>query len=288
MGRVRTLGRASVVGLLAVAALVLVAGPGLAAPKGSGTMLVRQDVHCGGTGNASSVYLPFALYFAGFAPNAVGTVSAYTQPGGHLVATRAVTLDAEGNRCVEVTGSATPGQYKIVYDFGSGTGKQKVIRIVPSPTVSASPSHPIATVSPSGTRPPTATASPSHPIATASPSTATPTASPTGSVTPTATTSSPTTTSASPSGPGTTPPVTTSASATGTASGSPGATAAPTSTPSPSDSETADLELIPEYLPPTGGSVTATLAAGLLLLAFGGLLMLLGRRGSVSTADRRH
>ena len=124
-------------------------------------MLVRQDVHCGGTGNASSVYLPFALYFTGFAPNTVGTVSAYTQPGGHLVASRAVTLDAQGARCVEVVGSATPGQYKIVYDFGSGAGKRKVIQIVPGPTASASPSHPIATVSPSTTGTPTSPATPS-------------------------------------------------------------------------------------------------------------------------------
>jgi len=247
-------GRVLLAGILAVGAAVLVGGAAQAAPKGAGTMLVRQDVHCGGTGNASSVYLPFALYFTGFAPNTVGTVSAYTQPGGHLVASRAVTLDAQGARCVEVVGSATPGQYKIVYDFGSGAGKRKVIQIVPGPTASASPSHPIATVPPSTT----ATASPSHPIATVPPST---TGTPTSPATP-------------------------SVSATATTTGSPGATA--TASPSPSTSESGDLEFIPEYLPPTGGPATSTLPAGLVLLAVGGLLVLASRRGSASTGDRRH
>jgi len=266
-------GRVLLAGILAVGAAVLVGGAAQAAPKGAGTMLVRQDVHCGGTGNASSVYLPFALYFTGFAPNTVGTVSAYTQPGGHLVASRAVTLDAQGARCVEVVGSATPGQYKIVYEFGSGAGKQKVIQIVPGPTAtaSASPSHPIATVSPSTT----ATASPSHPIATVAPST-TATASPSHPIA-----------TVSPSTTGTpTSPATPSVSATATTTGSPGATA--TASPSPSTSESGDLEFIPEYLPPTGGPATSTLPAGLVLLAVGGLLVLASRRGSASTGDRRH
>jgi len=93
-----------------IAALVAAPGtaPASAQSRGQGTVLVHQDIHCGGSGNSSTVYMPFALHFTRFPPNATGTVSAYTQPGGQLVGTSNVTLDAQGNRCVEVSGDAPP------------------------------------------------------------------------------------------------------------------------------------------------------------------------------------
>jgi hypothetical protein len=264
-------GRASMAAVLVVAGLFLGADVSHAASKGAGTMLVRQDIHCAGTGTASTVYLPFALYFTGYPPHTVGTVSAYTQPGGHLVASREITLDASGARCVEVVGSATPGQYKIVYDFGSGAGKQKVIRVVPDPSVTAtaSPSHPIATVSPTRTTP-----APTSPTASVAPSTTS--AGPTVSGGPT--TSAPTTSA----------PPTLTTSPTGTASGGSGASPSTSSAPAPSESETADLTFVPEYLPPTGGSVTSTLPAALVLLCLGAAMVLLSGRGRASSGARRH
>ena len=126
-----------------VAALVITmvgaigSGAALAAPRGEGTMLVRQSDDCSGTGNDSSVSLPFSLLFTGFAPDTTGTVTAFTQPGGDEVGSGTVMVDSNGEACVRVTGEVPTGQYKIVYDFGSGTGKQKVIRITdaePEPT----------------------------------------------------------------------------------------------------------------------------------------------------------
>ena len=128
-----------------VAALVMTmvggigSGAASAAPRGEGTMLVRQSVDCSGNGNDSSVSVPFSLLFTGFAPGAEGTVSAFTQPGNELVGSGEVKVDEAGEACVRVTGEVPPGNYKIVYDFGSGTGKQKVIHIrdsEPEPTES--------------------------------------------------------------------------------------------------------------------------------------------------------
>ena len=74
-----------------VAALVITmvgglgSGAAIAAPRGEGTMLVRQSEHCAGTGDDAFVSLPFSLLFTGFAPHAEGTVSAFTQPGNEFV-----------------------------------------------------------------------------------------------------------------------------------------------------------------------------------------------------------
>jgi len=253
-----------------IAALVAAPGtaPASAQSRGQGTVLVHQDIHCGGSGNSSTVYMPFALHFTRFPPNATGTVSAYTQPGGQLVGTSNVTLDAQGNRCVEVSGDAPPGQYKIVYDFGSGTGKQKVIRLVtaPTPTPTVTPSHPIATVTPTS-----ASATPT--TTSASPSTT--------SASPTTTSASPSTTSASPS--------TTSASPT-TTSASPSLTSTSTGVPTASVSPTdtaPEFVFTPEALAPTGAS-QEPLTVGLALALAGLVLILFTRRGSASAASRRH
>jgi hypothetical protein len=154
--------------------------------RGQGTMLVRQSEDCSGTGTASVVSLPFSLLFTGFDPDATGTVTAYTQPGGEQVGQGTVTVGPDGERCVLVTGEVPPGQYKLVYDFGSGTGKQKVIRITgaqPMPT--ESPTTPTET-------PTTPTVAP----------TVTPT---TPSVTPTTPSVTPTTPSVTPTTPSVTP-----------------------------------------------------------------------------------
>jgi hypothetical protein len=219
-------------------------------------MLVKQDVHCADSGTTSTVYLPFALYFTGYAPHETGTVSAYTQPGNERIGTATITLDSQGSRCVEVVGQATPGQYKIVYDFGSGTGKQKVIRLVDAPGASHTPT-PAPT--PTSASPSTTSASPTTTSASPSTTSASPT---TTSASPSTTSASPSTTSASPSDPG------------GTAS------------PSPSESD--HVEFIPENLAPTGSSGPSPLPGALVLLAVGGLLVLVSGRSSVATADRRH
>ena len=79
---------------LAMVAAFGAAGPGLASaqPRGQGTMLVRQSTDCSGSGNASTVSVPFSVLFTGFAPNATGTVVAYTQPGGVEVGRRTITV----------------------------------------------------------------------------------------------------------------------------------------------------------------------------------------------------
>jgi hypothetical protein len=260
-----------------IAALVAAPGtaPASAQSRGQGTVLVHQDIHCGGSGNSSTVYMPFALYFTGFPHNATGTVSAYTQPGGQLVGSGNVTLDSHGNRCVEVSGDAPPGQYKIVYDFGSGTGKQKVVRLVaaPSATPTVTPSHPIATVTPtsSSATPTTTSASPS--TTSASPSTT--------SASPTTTSASPSTTSASPSDTSASPS-TTSASPSDTST----PTGAPTASVSPTDTAP-EFVYTPEDLAPTGGS-TEPLTIGLVLALAGLVLIILSRQGSASSVSRRH
>ena len=109
--------------------------------RGEGTMLVRQSTDCSGTGTTSTVYFPFSVLFTGFEPGETGEVTAFTQPGGEQVGHRTVTVDEQGNRCELVEGTVPPGQYKLVYDFESGTGKQKVIRLVAPPGGSASPSR---------------------------------------------------------------------------------------------------------------------------------------------------
>src|SRR5262245_6197095 len=94
-----------------------------AAPRGQGTMLVRQSTGGSGPGSDATVSVPFSVLFTGFAPFAHGTVTAYTQPGHEEVGHRAIVLDEHGESCQRVTGDVPPGQYKIVYDFASGTGK---------------------------------------------------------------------------------------------------------------------------------------------------------------------
>jgi LPXTG-motif cell wall-anchored protein len=117
----------------AVALLGATSAPASAALRGEGTLHIHDSEDCTGPGEDSTVTVPFSGLFTGFAPNTTGTVSAYAQPGGQLVGQRQVTVDAQGNRCELVTGvDVPPGQYKIVYDFGSGTGKQKVIHIAGS------------------------------------------------------------------------------------------------------------------------------------------------------------
>ncbi len=142
--------------------------------RGEGTMLVRQSTDCSGTGTASTVYFPFSALFTGFEPGETGEVTAFTQPGGVQVGHRAVTVDEQGNRCELVEGTVPPGQYKLVYDFESGTGKQKVIRVVAPPGGSTSPS---ASVAPSASASVSVTPTPSPsgaPTPAPSPSVSTP------------------------------------------------------------------------------------------------------------------
>ena len=107
-------------------------------------------------------------------------------------------MDEAGEACVRVTGEVPPGNYKIVYDFGSGTGKQKVIHIrdsepepTESPTDTTEPSPETPTESPT-----TPTVTPTTPTVTPTTPTVTPT---TPTVTPTTPTVTPTTPSGSPS-----------------------------------------------------------------------------------------
>jgi hypothetical protein len=160
-----------------------------ATTRDEGTMLVYQSADCSGTGNDPSVSVPFSLLFTGFPPDVTGTVTAFTQPGGDQVGQGTVTVGPDGERCVLVTGEVPAGQYKIVYDFGSGTGKQKVIQITdsePQPTETA-------------TAP---TVTPTAPTETATAPTVTPTA---PTVTPSTPTVTPTTPTVTPSTPTVTP-----------------------------------------------------------------------------------
>jgi hypothetical protein len=247
--------------LLAVALVGLTAPAAQAQVRGQGTLLIKQSTDCSGNGESAQVYFPFSALFTGFEPNESGTVTAYTQPGGVQVGQWTVTVDALGNRCEMVVGTADPGQYKIVYDFGSGTGKQKVIRIIPappspSPTPTSSESPNVSpsespSESPSGTETPTGSESPSE--------------SPTESAT---VTGSPTDTGGIP-----------------TQTLGPGAS----TTPSPSTSvEGEKIELIPEadavgddaVLAHTGSDVSPLLEIGAgLLVAGAGLVVLARRRG---------
>jgi len=215
-------------------------------------MQVHDTANCSGNGNDSTVSVPFSVLFTGFAPGATGTVTAYTQPGGQEVGSRTITLGPDGSRCARVTGDVPAGQYKIVYDFGSGTGKQKVIRIEddkPKPT--ASPSKPIGTLTPTPTN--SATSSPSASVT----ATVTPTA--TGSVTPSSSAS--TSTSASP---GNTTPA-----PTGTPTTAPGPDGTLTFTPVNTGSGS---------LPNTGSAAAQLGALAFLSVAVGALLVLVGHR----------
>ena len=279
MRRVDRVWRAALGVLLASWPLVMAAGPVDAATRGAGSMLVRQDVRCAGTGTTSTVFLPFSLWFSGFSPHETGTVAAYTQPGGALIGSATITLDSTGRRCVEVVGEAPPGRYKIVYDFGSGTGKQKVIRLVDPPVSTDVPTAAPSTTSasPTSASPTTTSASPTTTSASPTTTSASPT---TTSASPSTTSASPTTTSASPTSTGASPTAT-SPSATGTSG--PGGTASPSAT------EPGHVEFIPEDLAPTGASAPPpSLPSAVVLLVVGGLLLLLTRRGTVATADRRH
>jgi LPXTG-motif cell wall-anchored protein len=235
---------------------------------GQGTMHVKQALDCTGGGEDSTVHLPFALLFEGFAPNTTGTVTAFTQPGGVQVGQATVTVDALGNRCEEVTGSAPPGQYKIVYDFGSGTGKQKVIRLVEAPAPSPSPTETVTpTVSPTTSESATGSESPTET------STATVSESPTETSTATASE----------------PPTSSTASPSGTLTES-----APPSSATPSASSSVlgeELEFIAEpdpvgdaaaRLPKTGADdVTALVVVGPLLALLGLGLLVVARRQHV-------
>jgi hypothetical protein len=157
----------AVIGLL-VATATIVPSSAFAA---SGTMKVHDTADCSGKGNDPKVTIPFSLEFTGFAPYTTGTVTAYTQPGGVKVASGEVLVDGKGYRCVRVDGDAPPGKYKIVYDFGQGTGKQKVIEVVAAPT--PPPTNPPTTAPPT-TQPPTTQPPTSPPVTTGPPTTGPP------------------------------------------------------------------------------------------------------------------
>jgi len=251
--------------LLVTLVLAALAVPGVAlALRGEGTMQVRQTEDCSGNGNLSVVSLPFSLFFDGFAPHDTGTVTGFTQPGNVQVGQGTVTVDENGFACLRVTGHAEPGQYKIVYDFGSGTGKQKVIRLVgPGPTETTEPSPSESATSPSDSptsaTPTTPTATETTPTATVTSPSVTPTSSmPTLTPPPPTDTSAPTSTSAP-------------ASTSGTATGSVSATASPTT-----DVAHLKFKQVPtgaggEQLPKTGGS-GATLVFGATLLVAGAVV----------------
>ena len=178
--------RASIVAALLLTTVSWAVSPGLAvALRGEGTMQVRQSEDCSGSGNDSTVTIPFSLFFVGFEPFDTGTVVAFTQPGGEQVGEATVTVGPDGSRCVLVTGTVPAGQYKIVYDFGSGTGKQKVIEIVgpAPPTDTSTPTTTTITPTPTTT---TITPTPTTTTVTPTPSTITVTPTPiTITVTPT-------------------------------------------------------------------------------------------------------
>lgn len=256
--------------ILACAALLLPAAPAMASARGQGTMLVSDGISCQGAGNDSAVTIPFSLWFTGFAAGATGTVSAYTQPGGELVATRDVTLDENGQGCLRVTGDAPSGRYKLVYDFGSGTGKQKVIYVTnPRPTQSPVPTPSVTTETATATE--TVTATETETATTTETVTAT-------DVTPPVT-STETVTSTS----------TVTSTATETTTITSTATVTPTATTG-TGSE-GDLVLTPvdpvDPLAPSGAGATGLLPAAALLLAVGLLLVVGATRWSTGT-PRRH
>jgi hypothetical protein len=261
---------------LALAVVVLstgvLAAPADASSRGRGTMLVYDNTTCAGTGNASTVTLPFSLLFTGFEPDVTGTVAAFTQPGGEFVAEATITLGPDGSRCVRVDGDAPSGQYKIVYDFGSGTGKQKVIRVI-------NPGD-----APVGTPPPTTT-----------------TITSTGTVTQTVTSTETITETVTATDTGTTPPVettgtttstqTVTSTETGAVTSTATVTTTPSFTPGPSDTDVeGDLDFTPvDPLAPSGASGTGgLLPAGLVLLVAGAALVAVSRRGWAASPARRH
>jgi len=256
----RFVGKSVLVGLMCVLAVGLAP---TAAFAGSGTMLVKDADDCSGNGNSSTVTIPFSLYFTGFDPFTTGTVTAYTQPGGVEVASAPVQVDGAGNRCVLVEGDAPPGQYKIVYDFGSGTGKQKVIRVAAAPT--ATPTS-------------TPTATP----------TATPTSTPTETPTDTATSTPTDTTTSTSTDTATSTPTDT---ATGTPTSSDTATSGPGSAPS---ATAGDLVLTPlgvvdqASLPATGGTTPGLLPLALALTVAGLIAVVATRTRPGLGRGRRH
>lgn len=262
--------------VLAVSAAVLAvsaaAAPAGASARGQGTMLVHDNTVCAGTGNASSVTLPFSLLFTGFDPDATGTVTAYTQPGGEFVAEATITLDSEGERCVRVDGEAPTGQYKIVYDFGSGTGKQKVI-YVRNPDDPGNPTPP----------PTTATITSTSTVTSTVTSTETVTATVTETIT---TVTPPETTTGT-----TTSTQTVTATETGTVTSTATVTSTPSFTPGPGETDVeGDLDFTPvDPLAPSGASTTGgLLPAALVLLLSGAALVAVSRRGWAASPARRH
>lgn len=261
-----------IIGAAAAAVLLVLAcaAPAQAA-RGQGTMLVYDNTTCAGTGNASSVTLPFSLLFTGFEPGATGTVSAYTQPGGVLVGSATLTLDDSGRRCAFVDGDVESGMYKIVYDFGSGTGKQKVIRVrdPDRPTGTPDPSESTATVTSTSTETSTSTAT----------ETVTATATNTDNGVTPPVTSTETTTST----------VTTTSTATATITETATIITTPSQTPSAGETDgEGSLVIRPvDPLAPSGASSTGLLPVSLALIALGVGAMLLTWSGG-TPYRRRH
>jgi LPXTG-motif cell wall-anchored protein len=225
-----------------------------------------------------SVQIPFTLLFTGFEPHASGTVVAYSQPGGQQVGSADVTVDALGVRCLRVVGDAAPGQYKLVYDFGSGTGKQKVVTVEPgpSPTASSSQSEPATgseeptatdTATSTGSEVTTISATPTEPLPTDSSATVSQTPSP--SLTPTPPESGSSAGSTTPSN------IPSEGSGTSTSSTGPAATTG-------GENYTVEFEPLPDSfgdeaagLPKTGADAgTQTLAILGVLLAAGGAILI--------------
>lgn len=256
----------------AAALLVLAAAAPAQAARGQGTMLVFDNTTCVGTGNASSVTLPFSLLFTGFEPGASGTVSAYTQPGGALVGTATLTLDDTGRRCAFVDGDVESGMYKIVYDFGSGTGKQKVIAV-------RDPDNPTGTPEPS---------EPSESTVTAT-STITTTSTATETVTATSTTTDEATSPPATITETSTATVTTTSTATATVTETSVVTTTPSLSPGPgSTDEEGGLVIRPvDPLAPSGAPSNGLLPAGVLLVLLG-LAAVAAGRATATLHRRRH
>ena len=278
----------SMIALLLITASWAVS-PGLAtALRGEGTMQVRQSQDCSGSGSDSTVTIPFSLFFVGFEPYDTGTVVAFTQPGGEKVGEATVTVGPDGSRCVLVTGKVPPGQYKIVYDFGSGTGKQKVIQIVgpAPPTDTSTPTTTTDTPTPT-----TTTVTPTPTISTVTPTPTTTTVTPT----PTTTTDTPTPTISTVTPTPTTITVTPTPIIS-TVTPTPPSTTTVTPTPRPSTRvghlkftalpvEGPSAQPATQGLPDTGGSdLTALVIIGGTLIAGG--LLLVGALKQLGNASR--
>jgi hypothetical protein len=114
------------------------------APGDNGTIMVFDAVGCSGgeaQGTSPTVTVPFSIGGTGFDANQAGTATIAIQPGGQVVFTASATADANGAWCLSPI-DLPPGQYKVVFTFGNGTGKQKVFRVesVGSTTSSSSSS----------------------------------------------------------------------------------------------------------------------------------------------------